>query len=167
MCSHTASTISDSTTPAQSLASEDLFGDFVSVPVTGVSTGGAVPQGVESSPESDLLVDGSGAAGGAEPKKSTKESIMALYGPSASSANQQQMFGIPGTCSWWFLHRGNKIKCQTVITASAPLELGLILNSGNVFTLLGFCFSDAKFKQWVKVHGKPELFINLILCNNM
>ena len=96
LCSHTALTISDSTTPAQSLTSDDLFGDFVSVPVTGVSTGGAVPQGVESSPGSDLLVDGSGAAGGAEPQKSTKESIMALYGPSASSATQQQMFGIPG-----------------------------------------------------------------------
>ena len=96
-CSHVALTVSDSTTPAQSLASEDLFGDFVSVPVTGVSTSGAVPQGVKSSPGSDLLVDGSGAAAvGAEPKKSTKESIMALYGPSASSGSQQQMFGVPG-----------------------------------------------------------------------
>ena len=64
--------------------------------MSGVSTGVAVPQGVESSPGSDLLVDGSGAAGGAEPKKSTKESIMALYGPSASSGPQQQMFGVPG-----------------------------------------------------------------------
>ena len=52
---------------------------------------------------------------------------------------------------------------------SAHLELGLILNSGNVFTLLGFCFSDDNLSmsdQWVKVHGKLELFIHLILCNN-
>lgn len=87
----------DMATPTSqpSLVSEDLFGDFISTPAIGGAASGAVMQGSETTPGSDLFEEGS-AAVEAEPKKSAKESIMALYGPSASSGSQQQMFGIPG-----------------------------------------------------------------------
>ena len=76
---------------AANLASDDLFGDFICTPAVGAAS--EAPQGAETTPGSDLFAEGA-AAVEAEPKKSTKESIMALYGSSAAS--QQQMFGVPG-----------------------------------------------------------------------
>ena len=88
--------VSDTATPAgqsgANLASDDLFGDFISTPAVGAASE-TVPQGTETTPGSDLFAEGAAGAE-AEPKKSTKESIMALYGSSAAS--QQQMFGVPG-----------------------------------------------------------------------
>ena len=95
-----------------SMSNDDIFNSFVSgpSPSTGVATtqnpvssttsSATSPQAENSTPASssssglDEALFGDNSQGG-ENAKSTKDSIMALFGPGGGGGNQQ-MFGVPG-----------------------------------------------------------------------